>query len=175
VRKHERISMKVYGPKTGAVLVKLEDIDVGSEQPIEVSVDLTKTNEWEELVFDFTGTLTDTWDRIALFFDFGSDVENYYFFDDIMLLPNDVSSNSAGNGSSSLQIYPNPAYDLINIRMNWSGYTNIEITSLNGHLVYQTITEGNTHQLDLSSFPKGVYFITVKSNDIVTTEKLIKL
>ena len=35
--------------------------------------------------------------------------------------------------------------------------------------------EGPTHQLDLSSFQKGVYFITIRSNDFVRTRKIIKI
>ncbi len=31
-----------------------------------------------------------------------------------------------------------------------------------------------THKLDLSLFPKGVYFITIRSKDFVTTRKIIK-
>ena len=31
------------------------------------------------------------------------------------------------------------------------------------------------HQLDLSTFQKGVYFISIRSKDIVTTRKVIKL
>jgi hypothetical protein len=35
--------------------------------------------------------------------------------------------------------------------------------------------EGTTQQLDLSSFQSGVYFITIRSKDFVTTRKIIKL
>jgi len=35
--------------------------------------------------------------------------------------------------------------------------------------------EGTVHQIDLSSFKKGVYFITIRSKEYVTTEKIIKL
>jgi hypothetical protein len=35
--------------------------------------------------------------------------------------------------------------------------------------------EGKSHQIDLSSFQKGVYFITIRSKDFVTTRKVIKL
>ena len=51
----------------------------------------------------------------------------------------------------------------------------IEIHSLNGQLIYSTRMEVSSHQIDLSSFQKGVYFITVSSTDYVITEKIIKL
>jgi hypothetical protein len=35
--------------------------------------------------------------------------------------------------------------------------------------------EGPSHHLDLSSFQKGVYLITIRSKDFVTKRKIIKL
>jgi hypothetical protein len=50
----------------------------------------------------------------------------------------------------------------------------MEITSLNRQLLYTDRMEGLTHQIDISSFEKGLYFITVRSRDYVKTEKIIK-
>ncbi len=71
-------------------------------------------------------------------------------------------------------IYPNPANGLLTIETNQHGQHFIEITSLNGKLIYIDKVEGPTHQIDLSSFQKGVYFITVRSRDCVITKKIIK-
>jgi hypothetical protein len=54
------------------------------------------------------------------------------------------------------------------------GLKTIELTSLNGKSLYNSKVEGPTHQIDLSSFQKGLYFITVRSRDYVRTEKIIK-
>ena len=74
-----------------------------------------------------------------------------------------------------LSIYPNPANDLLTIETNGSGLHTIEIYSLNGQLISISKIDGPTLQLDISTFQKGVYFITVKSRDYVRTEKIIKL
>jgi len=74
-----------------------------------------------------------------------------------------------------VKIYPNPANDLLTIETGQPGQHFIEITSLNGQLLYNDRMEGPTHQIDLSSFQKGLYFITIKSRDYVRTEKIIKL
>lgn len=74
-----------------------------------------------------------------------------------------------------LNIYPNPAHNLLTIQNNGEGLYFIELSSLNGQLIYSTRMEGTTHQIDLSSFEKGVYFITIRSKDSVTTRKIIKL
>ena len=72
------------------------------------------------------------------------------------------------------KIYPNPANDLLTIETNQPGQYFFEITSLNGQLLYTNKMEGPTHQIDLSSYEKGLYFITVRSRDFVKTEKIIK-
>ena len=76
---------------------------------------------------------------------------------------------------TELLMFPNPANDLLTIEVNELGLNTIEITSLNGQLKYTTRIEGPTFQIDLSRFQKGVYFITVRSKDYISTNKIIKL
>lgn len=71
--------------------------------------------------------------------------------------------------------YPNPAINQITIEISIPGRHFIEIISLNGRLLDSKKVEGPTHQIDLSSFQRGLYFITVRSKDYVRTEKIIKL
>jgi len=76
---------------------------------------------------------------------------------------------------TGLSIYPNPTDDLISIETSVAGRYQLEISSLNGQEIYSGEMEGSTHQIDLSSFQKGAYFITISSKDFVTTRKIIKL
>jgi hypothetical protein len=77
--------------------------------------------------------------------------------------------------TEKLNIYPNPTHSFLTIEIENSTHYNIEFTSLSGQLILSKDMEGTTHQLDLSSFQKGVYFITIRSKDFVTTRKIIKL
>jgi len=77
--------------------------------------------------------------------------------------------------SIRVNIYPNPTNSILNLETGQSDLYSIEITSLNGQVIYTGKMEGTTQQLDLSSFQKGVYFITISSEDFVTTRKIIKL
>ncbi len=79
------------------------------------------------------------------------------------------------NSPTGLSIYPNPTNNMLTIETNRSAQHTVEITSLNGQLLYSDIMDSPTHQIDLSSFQKGLYFITVRSRDFVRTEKIIKL
>jgi hypothetical protein len=71
-------------------------------------------------------------------------------------------------------IFPNPANDLLTIETGITGQHFIEITSPKGQLLYNLKMEDPTHQIDISSFEKGLYFITKRSRDYVRTEKIIK-
>jgi hypothetical protein len=76
--------------------------------------------------------------------------------------------------SSIIKIYPNPTNDLLTIETSQAGQLLIEITSLNGKLLYSNRMEEPIHQIDLSSFEKGLYFVSIRSRDFVRTEKIIK-
>ena len=73
-----------------------------------------------------------------------------------------------------IRIYPNPTNTFLTIVTGISDMYNIELKSLNGQQIFTGEMDGTTHQIDLSSFKKGVYFITIRSKDFVTTRKIIK-
>ncbi|MFH0758175.1 MAG: T9SS type A sorting domain-containing protein [Bacteroidota bacterium] len=88
--------------------------------------------------------------------------------------PIDTTGISITN-AGSFRIFPNPVYDLLKLQTRAEGGSQIEISTINGQRIYTAIIEGSTLELDLSSFQKGVYFITIMSKDFVTTRKIIKL
>jgi hypothetical protein len=71
-------------------------------------------------------------------------------------------------------VYPNPTQSILTIETDIIGQYSINITSLNGQLLYIDKVERPTHQIDLSLFEKGLYFITIRSRDYVWTKKIIK-
>jgi PKD domain len=83
-----KISLKTYSPKVGIpVRLKLENED-GSEF-VELDVNTTVANEWEELVWDFSGMgITPNFNKVVVFFEFVVDLPGdgtTYYFDDINL------------------------------------------------------------------------------------------
>ena len=80
-----------------------------------------------------------------------------------------------GYSMTGLSIHPNPVNNFLTIETVNSCQHTIEITSLNGQLIYRNKIEGSVLQIDLSSFRKGVYIIRVRSGDLVRTEKIIKI
>ena len=82
----ESIVIKTYSPKLDIpVRLKLENSD--SSQFVELDVNTTVENEWEELVWDFTGlTAGIEFTKVVVFFEFVVDLPGdgtTYYFDDI--------------------------------------------------------------------------------------------
>jgi len=76
---------------------------------------------------------------------------------------------------SELSIYPNPTNNLLTIETDKPDHYSIDITSMNGQLIYNSDMDRTSQQIDLSSLQKGVYVITVRSKDFVTIKKIVKL
>ncbi|MGW8315314.1 MAG: T9SS type A sorting domain-containing protein, partial [Bacteroidales bacterium] len=79
------------------------------------------------------------------------------------------------NWHGSISIFPNPTNTLLTIKADISDKYLFEITAPNGQLLLSREMEGTTYQLDLSTFQKGVYIMTIRSKDFVTTRKIVKL
>jgi len=75
---------------------------------------------------------------------------------------------------SALNIYPNPTSEVLTIETKDIKDYSIEIKTLNGQILYHVELADPIHLVDLRSFQKGIYVITVSSEDFVTTRKVIK-
>ena len=81
----KKIKIKVWSPQAGIIVkMKLENL-ANNTINIEKDVTLTTANSWQELTFDFTGiSTTNTFQRVVVFFDFGTPGNgSVYYFDDI--------------------------------------------------------------------------------------------
>ena len=84
-----------------------------------------------------------------------------------------VSVADISASGQSISVYPNPVNTLLNIETGQPGKYMIEITSLNGQLMNISIMEGTSYQIDMTQFSEGVYFVTVRSEAAVMTEKIV--
>ena len=82
--------------------------------------------------------------------------------------------------NESIVIKPNPVNNIANIEMelNESGPVEVSIFDITGNLVYQTgiVSHGGlvSTQVDLSNISTGSYILTVRINDRVYTDTIIK-
>ena len=84
---------------------------------------------------------------------------------------NDMSTIHTNN--SKINVFPNPFDNTISINSINSG--NIIITDISGKIILQkNISIGST-KIDSSLWQKGIYIVTVITNNNITTNKVIKL
>jgi hypothetical protein len=82
---YSKISAKVFSPTPGS-LVKLKLENADASIVFEVDVTSSVTNDWEELVYDFSTAPAADYTRIVFFFDFGNPGDGAtYYFDEIQL------------------------------------------------------------------------------------------
>lgn len=97
-------------------------------------------------------------------------VQTFLFLDSINLTTN-LSSND--NSISLFNLYPNPATTLLNIsNTNNFEIVSISVSDINGRMVKNQI--GADAQINVSDLNAGVYFVTIESNEGMTTKKFIK-
>jgi hypothetical protein len=83
--------------------------------------------------------------------------------------------------NASLRVYPNPTSNQLKIKNYELKITGIQIFDVFGHVVATVETRHatslqTTHEptIDISHFPKGVYFLQIQTENDVITKKIIK-
>jgi len=71
-------------------------------------------------------------------------------------------------------LFPNPVKNILQVRMNTSGFYTLSLESLGGGKVHGEQINGKSTEIDLSPYPSGIYFITIRSRTFVKTKKIIK-
>ena len=99
--------------------------------------------------------------------------ENHWRFDLDSLKA--LTTNNKEYSQNEHTVYPNPTEGIVTIEAVADGHYSIEITSLDGRLISCEYMEGKSCTIDLSSFRDAVYIITIRSNDLVTSRKIIKV
>ena len=105
----------------------------------------------------------------------------YYFIDDVFVyeLPSDSTTCFDGVGVNEIKkeneilVYPNPTSNQITIRGLY-GKNDVAIYNLLGEKVFQSsIQQINNSAINLSSYPDGIYFLSVKNKEKIFSEKFI--
>ena len=73
-----------------------------------------------------------------------------------------------------IDIYPNPAQNHFQILSELTGSVQIEIRNLNGKILKKSSVLNNA-PIDISTIANGLYFVTIKNDNLKKTLRLIKL
>lgn len=90
-----------------------------------------------------------------------------------------VNSVAAGvneiNLDNYFSVYPNPSGGKINITSSMSNvqYKSTEVYTIEGEKIYQSTTNTDKSEINLSSQPNGVYFLQLKTEQGTATKKII--
>jgi len=74
---------------------------------------------------------------------------------------------------NALGVFPNPAHDVVTVKVNNSKGFSLKVTNVLGSVVVDKTSQQESVNLDLSAQPRGVYFLTVVSNGEKATRKII--
>lgn len=82
-----------------------------------------------------------------------------------------LSTHEITQDNFKINVYPNPANGIVSINSNIK-ILEIVIFSLNGEKLYYS---NNTTEIDLSNYPKGIYFISLKIKNGIVYRKIIRI
>lgn len=84
-----------------------------------------------------------------------------------------VSSITENKNSFNFKTYPNPTTSKLNLLFDEINNKTIYLTDLIGNEILTFKNNSNNIQLDLTSYPKGIYFIRVDTDNSSSTQKII--
>ena len=150
----------------GIKLVRADNWSLG-----EIKIPNTTVNQWEQIEFDFSGHIGNTYDQLVIFPDFAArDEEHIIYFDDVY---GDVATISSTQtiAREQIQIFPNPVSDVLTIQSDLPR-KQVRIFSPTGQLMLKD-TSGKT-DLDVSTLPTGMYFLEISNGSDRWTERFVK-
>ncbi len=178
------MSVRVWSPDANIpVRFKLENANGGPT--VETETMTTVAGQWETLVFNLknevVGTpalnLANTYDKVVIFFDFGTaGTGKTYYWDDVMMHDGSVSTNDIAV-TAAFEMMPNPANNYVQLQFN-EEYISVEKTILMYNSVGQLISNHtanntNTYTINTNRLSTGMYFISVKTKEGVQTKRLM--
>jgi hypothetical protein len=131
------VKIMVYKPVISNVGIKFEGFSI----PVEILIPNTLINQWEELTFNFSASIGNTYSRIVIIPDFAArSVDHIVYFDNIQV-PNGVP---AGPLPEPTTAPPTPTHAAENVISIYSDtYTNIAGTNFNPNWGQSTIVTVN--------------------------------
>ena len=93
-----------------------------------------------------------------------SDRSNNFYFN--------ITGITKEENKSGIKIYPNPSTGFIRIELINPTLSNIKLTDITGKELF-SFKVNSSYELDLRTFPKGIYFLQVQNENQSTFEKII--
>lgn len=111
-------------------------------------IDLTVLGEIDSLVLSLTSSDVGS---------FGMNTPAYVAIDEVST-DNLLAASALSGSKKSVVLGPNPANDMLYIDL--AEDSNCTLVSTSGVVIWSKFLESGMHQLDVTGFPKGIYFMT---------------
>lgn len=133
--------------------------------PVLITADPGYTYLWSTLDTTQSISVSDSGVYCVTVSDANGCSDNDCVYVDILLGLNDITS-------SSFEVYPNPASDMIRINMHRFSNSIIRITSMQGVKVYETEALQSETEISVNDFASGIYLLEVLHDGIKSTQKI---
>ncbi len=132
------------------------------------------TGEWQNFKY-FIGEADST--QIILTPTLTAEGLTRIWIDDLSMKGKKVSGLSIKETAAdkSIEVFPNPVSDILNIDLQKATYTSLEVCDPTGRVLISEIIDNQTFTLDVLNLKNGVYFITFKGDNISYTKRFIKM
>jgi hypothetical protein len=127
-------------------------------------------NDWRMETIDLTPYATAT--NAQIVFRGIGDYENELYLDDINISGGIITGIDAHN-TTQVNVYPNPSQGVLYISTSKADAYIVTVVDMLGNVVTTTSFNNTFTKINLSNLPNGVYFVSVKNNNTVTTQKVI--
>ena len=152
----EILSIKTLSPKANIpIRIALENQAIGGDSQIFIDVNTTVTDEWEELIYNFTGQLNPgiAYDRVIVFFEFIPEVSgdgSTYFYDDLFIIGSDpVNDGDDPGGNTGDNLLSNGDFE--QGMVTWFGNAfNVQTDGGNSFNLSDNEVSGNSFDVNLS-------------------------
>jgi PKD repeat protein len=140
--------------------------------PTQTTVFIPDSTQWKSALIDLTDYANESYVRIKIMN--VTDGGNYLYIDDINVGDENLSINEISK-TNQFSIYPNPSNGTFKIKMEQSSNSKnvVSIYSSLGVLIQHKSIPKNTTEIEISSLPKGIYFVGVDNSDENEFKKVI--
>jgi hypothetical protein len=87
--------------------------------------------------------------------------------------PPPVGITESENYIKDLSVFPNPANELINLKSVGDRNISYELLDLTGRVIDKSLASSATHSIHSASIAPGVYFLVIRSGNLVDTRKVV--
>lgn len=90
-------------------------------------------------------------------------------------IDNYLSVENHNSFETKVTVFPNPSTEIVTV--DFGSYINgveIKVTDISGKLINSKTVSGNSTELNISTYAKGIYIVAVKTGNKIVSKKIIK-